>query len=180
MSGDSLPSFSAVQVGPAGGVRVEVVLAEARRVVGGGKHVGGGQRRREVVARLLVDVVEVVLVQRLWRWWRDTQEKKISSLALARRHSPRQDKVAAHLELHGDVLLIFRRPIAALVVGQVVGRAGVDDGRLSRRPAQVVAVGEGQRREQAGRQEGGQAHGDQLEQGECWRMDRGDRNSVLL
>lgn len=59
--------FSAVQVGPAGGVRVEVVLAEARWVVGGGEHVGGGQRRREVVARLLVNMVKVVLVQRLQR-----------------------------------------------------------------------------------------------------------------
>lgn len=67
----SLSSSSAVQVGPAGGVRVEVVL-EARWVVGGGEHVGGGQRRREVVASLLVNVVKVVLVQRLWRRSGDT------------------------------------------------------------------------------------------------------------
>lgn len=61
---------------------MKVVLAEARRVVGGGKHVGGGQRRWEVVARLLVDVVEVVLVKCLRRRQKDTQEMKISSLAL--------------------------------------------------------------------------------------------------
>lgn len=36
--------LSAVHVGPAGGVRVEVVLAQAWRVVGGGEHVAGGQR----------------------------------------------------------------------------------------------------------------------------------------
>lgn len=80
---------------------------------------------------------------------------------------------AAHLELHGDVLLVLRLAVAALVVGQVVGSTGVDDGRLGRRPTQVVAVGEGQRWQQAGCQEGGQAHGDQLEQGERWRTDVG-------
>jgi len=53
-----------VHVGPAGGVRVEVVLARAGRVVGGGEHVAGGHRRGEVVARLVVGV-EVVLVERL-------------------------------------------------------------------------------------------------------------------
>lgn len=56
----------------------------------------------------------------------------------------------AHLELHGDVFLVLRRAIAALVVSEVVGCTGVDDGRLSRRPAQVMAVGEGQSRQQAG------------------------------
>lgn len=50
-----------MHVGPAGGVWVEVVLAQAGRVVGGGEHVAGGQRGREVVARLVVHV-EVVLV----------------------------------------------------------------------------------------------------------------------
>lgn len=55
---------SAGQVGPAGGVRTEVVLAQPGRVVGGGEHVAGGQRGREVVARLFVRA-EVVLVQRL-------------------------------------------------------------------------------------------------------------------
>lgn len=52
---------------------------------------------------------------------------------------------AAYLKLHWDVLLILRLAVATLVVGQVVGSAGVDDGRLGRRPTQVVAVGEGQR-----------------------------------
>lgn len=52
---------SAVHVGPAGRVRVEVVLAQAGGVVGGGEHVAGRQRRGEVVARLVVHV-EVVLV----------------------------------------------------------------------------------------------------------------------
>lgn len=56
-----LDLFSAVHVGPAGRVRVEVVLAEAGRVVGGGEHVAGGQRGGEVVARLVVHV-EIVLV----------------------------------------------------------------------------------------------------------------------
>lgn len=56
--------LSAVQVGPAGGVRVEVVLAQAGRVVSGCEHVGGRQRGGEVVARLVVDM-EVVLVERL-------------------------------------------------------------------------------------------------------------------
>lgn len=50
-----------MHVGPAGGVWVEVVLAQARRVVGGGEHVAGGHRRGEVVARLVVHV-EIVLV----------------------------------------------------------------------------------------------------------------------
>lgn len=53
-----------MQVGPAGGVWMEVILAQAGRVVGGGEHVAGGQRGREVVARLFVHV-EIVLVQRL-------------------------------------------------------------------------------------------------------------------
>lgn len=87
---------------------------------------------------------------------------------------------AAHLELHGDVLLVLRRAVAALVVGQVVGRAGVDDGRLGRWPAQVVAVGEGQRRQQASRKKGGQAHGDQLEQGERWRTDGGKEQCSII
>lgn len=81
----ALPPFLAVQVGPAGGVWVEVVLAEAWWVVGGGEHVGGGQRWWEVVACLLVNVVKVVLVQRLWQRWVDTREKKIS------RSAPDQD-----------------------------------------------------------------------------------------
>lgn len=55
---------SAGQVGPAGGVWTEVVLAQPGRIVGGGEHVAGGQRGREVVARLLVRM-EIVLVQRL-------------------------------------------------------------------------------------------------------------------
>lgn len=56
------PGFlSTVHVGPAGGVWVEVVLAQAGRVVGGSEHVAGGQRGREVVARLIVHV-EIVLV----------------------------------------------------------------------------------------------------------------------
>lgn len=53
--------LSAVQVGPAGRVWVEVVLAQAGGVVGGGEHVAGGQRGGEVVARLVVHV-EIVLV----------------------------------------------------------------------------------------------------------------------
>lgn len=53
--------LSAVQVGPAGGIWMEVIFAQAGRVVGGGEHVGGGQRRWEVVARLFVHM-EVVLV----------------------------------------------------------------------------------------------------------------------
>lgn len=53
--------FSAVQVGPAGGIWMEVVFAQAGRVVRGGEHVGGGQRRWKVVARLFVHM-EVVLV----------------------------------------------------------------------------------------------------------------------
>lgn len=36
----------------------------------------------------------------------------------------------SHLELHGDVLLVLWRGIAVLVVGEVVGRAGMDDRRL--------------------------------------------------
>ena len=36
----------------------------------------------------------------------------------------------AHLKLHGDVLLILWRGVALLVVGEVVGRARVDDGGL--------------------------------------------------
>lgn len=56
--------LSAVEEGPAGGVGVEVVLADTGGVVGGGEHVGGGQRGREVVARLVIDV-KVVLVQHL-------------------------------------------------------------------------------------------------------------------
>lgn len=57
-------SASAVHVGPAGGVLMEVILAQARRVVGSGEHVAGGQRRREVVARLFVDV-KIVFVEHL-------------------------------------------------------------------------------------------------------------------
>lgn len=53
-----------MHVGPAGGVWVEVVLAQAGGVVGGGEHVAGGQRGGEVVACLVVHV-EIVLVQRL-------------------------------------------------------------------------------------------------------------------
>lgn len=53
--------FSAVHVGPAGGVWMEFVLAQAGRVVGGGEHITGGQRGGEVVARLIVHV-EIVLV----------------------------------------------------------------------------------------------------------------------
>lgn len=33
----------------------------------------------------------------------------------------------AHLKLHGDVLLILWHAVALLVVGEVVGCAGVDD-----------------------------------------------------
>lgn len=50
-----------MHVGPAGGVRMEVVLAQAGRVVGGGEHIAGWQRGGEVVARLVVHV-EIVLV----------------------------------------------------------------------------------------------------------------------
>lgn len=63
VSSDGLwPSVSAVQVRPAGGVWMEVVLAHAGGVVGGGKHVAGSQRGREVVASLLVHA-EIVLVK---------------------------------------------------------------------------------------------------------------------
>lgn len=55
------PGLSAVHVGPAGGVRMEVVLAQAGRVVGGGEHIAGWQRGGEVVARLVVHM-EIVLV----------------------------------------------------------------------------------------------------------------------
>lgn len=50
-----------MHVGPAGGVRTEVVLAHTGRVVGGGKHVAGGHRGGEVVARLIVHM-KIVLV----------------------------------------------------------------------------------------------------------------------
>lgn len=43
---------------------MEVVLAQARGVVGGGEHVAGGQRRGEMIARLVVHV-EIIFVQRL-------------------------------------------------------------------------------------------------------------------
>ncbi|TNN52617.1 hypothetical protein EYF80_037195 [Liparis tanakae] len=78
----------------------------------------------------------------------------------------------AHLELHGDVLLVLWRGVARLVVGEVVGRARVDDGRLRRRPVHLVAVGEGQRRQQGREEEAGRAHGEQLEQSEGWEGKR--------
>lgn len=57
-----VPGFlSAVHVGPAGGIWMEVVLAQAGRVVGGGEHVAGGQWGWEVVARLIIHM-EIVLV----------------------------------------------------------------------------------------------------------------------
>lgn len=43
---------------------MEVVLAQAGRIVGGSEHVVGGERRWEVVAGLFVHV-QIILVQRL-------------------------------------------------------------------------------------------------------------------
>lgn len=79
----------------------------------------------------------------------------------------------AHLKLHGDVLLIFWRGVALLVVVEVVRCAGVNDGRLRCRPAQVVAVGVGQRRQEGRRKETGCADSYQLEQGEGWKQEGG-------
>lgn len=56
--------LSAVHVIPARGVGMEVVLAQAWWVVGGGVHVAGGHRGGEVVARLIIHL-EIVLVKRL-------------------------------------------------------------------------------------------------------------------
>ena len=52
---------SAVNVGPAGGVGIEVILAYTWGVVGGGEHVAGGQWGGEVVACFIVHM-EIVLV----------------------------------------------------------------------------------------------------------------------
>lgn len=41
-----------------------------------------------------------------------------------------RSKRQRYLKLHGDVLLVLWRRVALLVVGEVVGRAGVDDRRL--------------------------------------------------
>jgi len=61
----------------------------------------------------------------------------------------------------------------------VVGRARVDDGRLRRRPVHLVAVGEGQRRQQGREEEAGRARGDELEQSEGWN-EKGRGNTLLL
>lgn len=53
-----------MHVSAAGGVLMEVVLAQAGRIICGGEHVTGSQRRWEVAARLFVHV-KIVFVQRL-------------------------------------------------------------------------------------------------------------------
>lgn len=53
--------LSAVHEAPAGRFWVIVVLAEARRVVGGGENIAGGVRGWEMVAGLLIHA-QIILV----------------------------------------------------------------------------------------------------------------------
>lgn len=55
------------------------------------------------------------------------QKSYISYLKRSKNGDSRLYIKPAHLKLHGDVLLILWHAVALLVVGEVVGRAGVDD-----------------------------------------------------
>lgn len=55
------------------------------------------------------------------------QKSYISYLNPSKKGDSRFFIEPAHLKLHGDVLLILWHAVALFVVGEVVGRAGVDD-----------------------------------------------------